>query len=251
MKRAALALILIGLTAGPAFAQGRGNDKGKNKQGDSREWGVPAGHMPPPGECRVWYDGVPPGQQPPPVNCNEAERIASRDRNARVVYGNNSRRSNSPIYRDDDRRYPGDVRRDEDYGRYPGDVRRDDGDRRYPTTDGRRPNPNGRTTGRTAGRDQYPNTYPYPDSRDSRGRYMSDAFRRGYDDGVFKGREDVGDRDSFDPARHSWYRSADRGYNSRFGSKEDYRAEYRRGFLEGYESAHDGRRENRPSWWPF
>ena len=240
MKRAALVLILIGLGAAPAFAQGRGNS--------NRQQGVPNGHLPPPGLCRVWYDGVPPGQQPPPVNCNEAERIASRERNARVVYGGgDARRNGSSVYRDDDR-YPGDDRRDD---RYPGDIRRDEDYGRYPSTDGRRPNPNGRTTGRTAGRDQYPNSYPYPNTRNSRGDYSSDAFRRGYDDGVFKGREDVQDRDSFDPARHSWYRSADRGYNSRYGSKEDYRAEYRRGFLDGYESAHDGRRRSGPSWWPF
>ena len=31
--------------------------------------GIPPGHLPPPGECRVWYPGVPPGQQPPPFEC--------------------------------------------------------------------------------------------------------------------------------------------------------------------------------------
>ncbi|MDQ3421244.1 MAG: hypothetical protein M3541_21155 [Acidobacteriota bacterium] len=228
MKRTALALILVAITAGPALAQG----KGKNKQK-----AVPPGHVPPAGLCRVWYDGVPPGRQPAPTSCYEAERIASQTRNARVVYGGDSRRNDGPIYRD---QYP---------NQYPGDVRRDDG--RSPSTDGRRPNTNGRTTGRTAGRDQYPNSYPYPDSRDSRGNYASEAFRKGYDDGVFKGREDVDDRDSFDPARHSWYRSADRGYSSRYGSKEQYRAEYRRGFLDGYGSAHDGQRRTGSSWWPF
>ena len=230
MKRAALALTLIGLTAGPALAQGRGNN---------RQQGVPPGHLPPPGLCRVWYDGVPPGHQPAPTNCNDAERIASRERSARVIYGNDSRRE-APIYRDG-RQYPGDVRRDDDY-------------RRYPSTDGRRPNPNEdrRTGGRAIPRgEQYPNNYPYPDGRNSRDSYSSEAFRRGYDDGVFKGREDVDDRDSFDPARHSWYRSADRGYNSRYGSRDEYRSEYRRGFLAGYESIHDGRQRRGSSWWPF
>ena len=32
---------------------------------------IPLGHMPPPGECRIWYPGEPPGQQPPPGNCEE------------------------------------------------------------------------------------------------------------------------------------------------------------------------------------
>lgn len=31
---------------------------------------VPRGHMPPPGQCRVWYPGRPPGHQPPPGNCH-------------------------------------------------------------------------------------------------------------------------------------------------------------------------------------
>lgn len=235
MKRAAIAALLIGLVASPAFAQGRG----RNKQG------VPPGHLPPDGLCRVWYDGVPPGHQPPPTDCYEAERIASRDGRARVIYGSRTNGYGYP----DERRYPGDIRRDD--RRYP-----DDG-RGYPETDGRRPNPNGgNRTGRAVPRGgQYPNSYPYPDSRYPQQRddyrYMSDAFRRGYDDGVVKGREDMRDGDSFDPARHSWYRSADRGYNSRFGSREEYRAEYRRGFLAGYESAHDGRQRRDSSWWPF
>lgn len=233
MKRAALALILVGLTAGPALAQGRGNNKQK---------AVPPGHLPPAGLCRVWYDGVPPGRQPAPTGCNEAERIASRDRNARVIYGNDSRRNDGPIYRDG-RQYPGDIRRDDDYGR-------------YPNTDGRRPNPNdGRRTGTRAipRGEQYPNSYPYPDARSSRGSYSSEAFRKGYEDGVYKGREDVDDRDSFDPARHSWYRSADRGYNSRYGTKDQYREEYRRGFLDGYENTHTSRQRtgSSSSWWPF
>jgi hypothetical protein len=194
MKRAALALILVGLTAGPALAQGRG----KNKQS------VPPGHLPPAGLCRVWYDGVPPGRQPAPTSCYEAERLASRDRGARVLYGGGSNRNERPVYRDD--------------GRYPGDIRRGD-DRRRSGSDGRRPN---------------------PQRRGDYG-YASEALRKGYDDGVVKGREDVRDRDSFDPARHKWYRSADRGYSSRDGSREEYRAEYRRGFLSGYGDAHDGR----------
>ncbi len=31
--------------------------------------GIPPGHLPPPGECRIWYPGRPPGQQPPPGRC--------------------------------------------------------------------------------------------------------------------------------------------------------------------------------------
>ena len=35
---------------------------------------IPPGHMPPPGECRIWYPDLPPGQQPPPGKCHELER---------------------------------------------------------------------------------------------------------------------------------------------------------------------------------
>jgi hypothetical protein len=35
---------------------------------------VPAGHLPPPGECRLWFPDRPAGQQPPPGNCHELER---------------------------------------------------------------------------------------------------------------------------------------------------------------------------------
>jgi hypothetical protein len=31
--------------------------------------GIPPGHLPPPGACRIWYPGRPPGQQPPPTSC--------------------------------------------------------------------------------------------------------------------------------------------------------------------------------------
>lgn len=227
MKRTALALILVALAGSQALAQGRG----RNSEG------IPPGHMPPDGLCRVWYAGVPAGRQPPPTNCDEAERIASRTRDARVIYGS---RHNVPVSRDD-RRYPNDIYRDDD---------------RYERTDGRRPNSNRTRTGRAVPRGgQYPGGSPYPESRSPQRRgddgYESEAFRRGYEDGLNKGREDMRDGDSFDPARHGWYKSADRGYNSRHGSKDEYKTEYRRGFLAAYQSVHDGRQRTGSGWWPF
>ena len=32
--------------------------------------GVPPGHMPPPGDCRIWFPNRPPGHQPPPGPCH-------------------------------------------------------------------------------------------------------------------------------------------------------------------------------------
>ncbi len=38
--------------------------------------GVPRGHLPPPGGCRIWFPGRPPGHQPPPAGCREAMATA-------------------------------------------------------------------------------------------------------------------------------------------------------------------------------
>lgn len=111
--RVALTLGLVSAIAltQPLDAQGRG--RGKN--GD----GVPPGHLPPAGQCRVWIDGVPPGRQPAPTDCATAER--NRPANGRVIYG--SRRDDRDDRRDrrdrrDDDRYEGrDRDRDRDHDR--------------------------------------------------------------------------------------------------------------------------------------
>lgn len=36
-----------------------------------QRYDIPPGHMPPPGECRIWYPDRPPGHQPPPGGCGE------------------------------------------------------------------------------------------------------------------------------------------------------------------------------------
>src|SRR5215213_490014 len=157
MRTAAMSLILLAVMAGSSEAQGNGR-YGRNQ-------GVPRGQMPPAGMCRVWYDNLPPGRQPRATSCDQAERLASRDRNARVIYADNyGTRNNDQRYRD-------------------------------------------RTNGNTYPNDRtYGNTYP-----GTNGRYGNNsvAFDNGYRDGLEKGREDAQDRDSYDPVRHSWYRSGD------------------------------------------
>jgi hypothetical protein len=189
--RIAAAFVLAGLVSTPLAAQDRRNNQG-----------IPPGQMPPAGQCRVWYEGVPPGRQPRAMNCNEAERIASRSRNARVIYGND--RNNGWWNRDD---------RDRDRDR----DRRD----------------------RDRGSVWYPNSTRFPDNRypNSRGNYgyQSVAYDNGFNDGLAEGRKDGRDRNRFDPERESRYRSADHGYNSRYGSKDEYKNVYRDGFREGYD----------------
>jgi hypothetical protein len=174
MRRTAVVLAMISLVTVAIGAQGRGRQ---------RSQGIPPGHLPPPGQCRVWYEGVPPGRQPAPTSCREAERIAARDRNARVIYGNPDR----------------DRWRDRD--------------------------------------DRGPYTNRYPDGRERYG-YEAVAFDNGYRDGVERGRADARARRAFDPERHRQYRSADRGYNRRFGSKLEYQDDYRDGFRAGYREAY-------------
>ena len=190
MRTAAMSVIVVAMMAGTAAAQGNGRN--------GRSQGIPPGQMPPAGMCRVWYDNVPPGRQPRATSCDQAERLASRDRHARVIYGDD--RVNS---RNNDRRY-----RDRNYG----GVYQDD---RYGNS--------------------YPNAYP-----DSNRRYGNNSvpFDNGYRDGLEKGREDARDRDSYDPVRHSWYRNGDRGYNSRYGTKDSYKLTYRDGFEAGYDEAY-------------
>lgn len=71
----------------------------------------------------------------------------------------------------------------------------------------------------------------------------SPAAGNGYRDGLAQGRDDARDRDRYDPVRASRYRQGDRGYNNRYGSRDDYKREYRSAFQQGYEQGYyNGRR---------
>ena len=108
------------------------------------------------------------------------------------------------------------------------------------------------------------------DERYRRGSQRMDlAFGTGLNDGYEEGYEDGEKRHRFEPTREGRYRSANRGYDRRYGSKEQWQARYRDGFRRGYEDGfNDARRYNyrtgdrpngwlsrtpdRPwSWWPF
>jgi hypothetical protein len=185
MRTAAATFIVIGLAATAGLdAQGRGR----------KAQGIPPGHLPPAGQCRVWYDSLPPGRQPAPTSCDRAEQLASRDRDARVIYGDRDANGNESWRTTDDYRTGGSPLGDQIRERI------------------RNRNSNGTTA-----------------------RNNSVAYNTGSQDGYEKGREDADDNDSYDPVRHSRYRSADRGYNSSYGTREAYKLTYRDGFEAGYE----------------
>lgn len=80
------------------------------------------------------------------------------------------------------------------------------------------------------------------------------AIDHGFNDGYDRGLQDGRDRARYDPVRHRAYRSADRGYETRHGSREQYRIAYRDGFKDGYERGYrDGERSGgtRSNRWPW
>jgi hypothetical protein len=147
----------------------------------------------------VWYDDRPAGRQPAPTSCARAEAAAARDRDARVIYG-------------EDTYWESSMRRDGASNR----EWSDDDDRAVRRGRVRDPRSDGATVDR--------------DNRDG----GSIGYRNGYRDGLTKGREDVEKGDRYDVTRHSWYRSATRGYENRHGTRYEYIDRYRAGFEEGY-----------------
>lgn len=61
---------------------------------------------------------------------------------------------------------------------------------------------------------------------------LSNGFEDGYEEGLNDGRK----RHTNDPMDESRYRDGDRGYERYYGSREMYRTNYRRAFIEGYQA---------------
>jgi hypothetical protein len=191
-----LSLAIAGVAA-DAQAQGRWNRLDRNEV--ARLQGVPPGQLPPADSCRVFYNGRAFGRQSGTMNCRQAESIVARDRNARVIYG-----QDAYAYR----------------------------------------NGYGNGTLGTLGRNDDWRTARDRDPRYDAGLYdraRTPAYETGFRDGLQRGREDVSHRNTYDLNRHGWYRSADRGYESRYGARVDYERWYRDGFEAGYSQAYRAR----------
>lgn len=136
MRRAILTVALVGVTAAPAWAQNAGGHYREPNEGgrySAEAQGVPPGYLPPPGQCRVWYDGRPAGYQPAAVPCATAARVVTRDRAARVVYGGDRAGRSDPFT---DRRSAAFEQGFKD-GREDGRDDRSDDERYDPTRHGR------------------------------------------------------------------------------------------------------------------
>lgn len=72
---AILLSVLLGGCAGSAGVHIRSSGPGASHDAvhgpvtHGKSLHVPPGHLPGPGECRVWFPGRPPGQQPPKGRC--------------------------------------------------------------------------------------------------------------------------------------------------------------------------------------
>lgn len=78
-----------------------------------------------------------------------------------------------------------------------------------------------------------PNGYP-----NMRGVYGSGAARTGYRDGYEAGLGDARDREINDFRRPKRYREGDHDYDSRSGSRDQYKQDYRAAFQQGYEQGY-------------
>jgi len=105
----AMALLAAGA---PLGAQGwAGGQQGND--------GVPPGHRPPPGMCRIWIDGVPASQQPAPTDC--ATAVRNRPANGRVIFGDDAGKPG----KGKPKKFRGITRGDDDGGRLEVAGRRD------------------------------------------------------------------------------------------------------------------------------
>jgi hypothetical protein len=74
------------------------------------------------------------------------------------------------------------------------------------------------------------------------------AQQYGYQDGYNDGLGDRNNGHSFRPTHDGNYKHADRGYDSRFGNKDQYKAAYRQAYQQGYQQGYNNGRGN-GGWW--
>ena len=89
----------------------------------------------------------------------------------------------------------------------------------------------------------YPNGgYGYPSGGYGNYGRGNSAYNFGYQDGAMVARQDMSENKPYHPDVRGKYEDADHGYNSAYGDKQSYRAQYMTGYRQGYMSAYRGRR---------
>ena len=76
-------------------------------------------------------------------------------------------------------------------------------------------------------------------SRGGYGRAASPAFDIGYREGLERGARDARRGGRWNLERDADYRRADKGWNPRYGNRDYYRYEFRRGYERGYREAYE------------
>ena len=77
-------------------------------------------------------------------------------------------------------------------------------------------------------------------AQDPQASALSRGYRTGYSDGYSAGRGDAANSASRDFRGKQDYQQADRGFNSSYGSQDDFRDGYQQGFEAGYNAGYDG-----------
>ncbi len=73
MRVSLIAVLLLSTGCATMGVVVQGDPSYDEKPGHTATLGIPPGHLPPPGSCRVWLPGHPPGHQPPPGSCSRLE----------------------------------------------------------------------------------------------------------------------------------------------------------------------------------
>src|SRR6266700_4344067 len=76
-------------------------------------------------------------------------------------------------------------------------------------------------------------------AQDQQATALARGYRTGYSDGYATGLNDTATSASRDVRTKTDYQHADRGYNSQYGSLDDFRDGYQQGFEAGYNAAYD------------
>jgi len=209
MRIGLLFFAVVAATSLSAVAQVRSNDRGRDWDRD--QWRDTGAYR---GGTRAFQEGF-----------TEGQRDAQQGRRARSNAGSISLRSHDrQEYQAGYNRGYQDTMAAANSGRY--------GNGRYG---------NGGYGNRSG---QYPGGYGQPNGQTGQygtNSWVEQARQIGYQDGINDGSTDRRTGHSFRPTQGDNYKHADRGYNSSYGDKNQYKQFYREGYQNAYPRGYNGR----------